>query len=108
MIHDDPLANCPELIAKLIRQRTLKIIKRELAAQGIGLDLVLPHHLRMACEAYFERHRADCVRIACDTIRMAAGLIEIAEREAQARAQDRALALAKGRDYDVIGSVGKH
>jgi hypothetical protein len=99
MIHDDPLANYPELIAKLIRARTLKIVKRELAAQGIGLDLVLPHHLRMACEAYFEKHRNEMIRVACDTVRIAAGLIEIAEREAQARAMAHGvLSLTKGRD----------
>jgi hypothetical protein len=102
MIHDDPLANYPELIAKLIRQRTLKIVKGELEKQGIPLQLVLPHHLRMACEAYFESHRADCIRVACDTVKIAAGLIHLAEREAQARANVRGvLSLTKGRDYSI-------
>jgi hypothetical protein len=32
-IHDAPLTNYPRLIATLIRQRTLKIVRRELQAQ---------------------------------------------------------------------------
>jgi hypothetical protein len=36
-IHDAPLTNYPRLIATLVRQRTLKIIKRELLAQGVEL-----------------------------------------------------------------------
>ena len=91
MIHDDPLTNCPNLIATLIRQRTLKIIKRELEAQGVSLDQLYPHQIRMLCEAYLEKHRAECVRVACDTVRMAAGLLHIAEREAKARAADLSL-----------------
>jgi len=87
MIHDDPLANCPQLIATLIRQRTLKIVRRELLAQGVELHQLYPHQIRMLCEAYFERHRAECVRVACDTVRIAAGLQHLAEREAKARAR---------------------
>ena len=85
---DDPLANCPQLIATLIRHRTLKIVKRELRAQGVELHQLYPHQIRMLCEAYFEAHRADLVRVACDTVRMAAGLQFMAEREAKARAAD--------------------
>jgi len=63
----------------------------------------------MLAEAYFEAHRAECIRVASDTVRIAAGLHQLAEREAHQRAMARAaLSLAKGRDYDVIGSDTKH
>jgi hypothetical protein len=102
-IHDDALANYPSLIATLIRQRTLKIVRRELEAQGVSLDQLLPHELRMLAEAYFERHRASMIKVACDTVRVAAGRLELAEREARERARAQGLALTN----DAVRSVRK-
>jgi hypothetical protein len=114
-IFEFPLDSFPSLIAKLIRQRTLKIIRKELEAKGVTLDQVYPHEVRALCEAYFEAHRAECIKVAGDTVRIAAGLYQIAQREAHQRAMARAaLTLAKGCDYDalenvrVIGSERKH
>jgi hypothetical protein len=108
-IYDFPLDNFPSLIATLIRQRTLKEIKKELEAQGVTLDQVSPHELRALCQAYFERHRAELIRVASDTVRIAAGLHQIAEREAHQRAMARGvLSLERGRDYDdVMGALPK-
>ena len=97
------------MIATLIRQRTLKIIKKELEAKGVALGQVLPVELRALCEAYFESHRSEMIRFACDTVRIGAGLYQIAEREAHRRAMARAaLSLAKGRDYEAMGSDRKN
>jgi hypothetical protein len=106
-IYDFPLDNFPSLIAKLIRQRVLKIVKKELEkeleAKGFALSQVPACYIRIFCEAYFEAHRAECIRVASDTVRIAAGLYQIAEREAHQRAMARAvLSLTKGRDYDVV------
>ena len=46
-IHDAPLANYPQLIATLVRQRTIKIIKRELEAKGVKLHQVYSCELRL-------------------------------------------------------------
>jgi hypothetical protein len=104
-IHDDPLANYPGVIATLIRQRTLKIVKKqlekELETKGIALGQVPAPYIRMLAKAYFEVHRAECIKVASDTVRIAAGLHQIAEREAHQRAMERAvLTLTKGRDYE--------
>jgi len=109
-IYDFPLDNFPSLIAKLIRQRTLKLVKKELEkeleAKGIAFDQVPTCYIRMLCEAYFEVHRAECIRVASDTVRIAAGLIQIAQREAHQRAMARAAqTLTKGRDYDALENV---
>jgi hypothetical protein len=40
LIHDDPLGNYPGVIATLIRQRTLKIVKQQLAAKGVWIGHV--------------------------------------------------------------------
>jgi hypothetical protein len=106
-IHDDPLDNFPSLIAKLIRQRVLKIVKKELEkeleAKGFALGQVPACYIRMLCEAYFEAHRAECIKVAGDTVRIAAGLLQIAERETHQRAMARAaMSLAKGRDYHAL------
>jgi hypothetical protein len=111
-IYDFPLDNFPSLIAKLIRQRVLKIVRKELEAKGFVFDQIPPAYVRQLCEAYFETHKAECIKVAGDTVRIAAGLIELAQREARQRGPtlpsliitDSALTLAKGKDYDVIES----
>jgi hypothetical protein len=104
-IYDFPLDNFPSLIATLIRQRTLKIVKRELEAKGVELGQVPACYIRLLAEGYFESHRAECARVACDTVRMAAGLYELAQKEAHQRAMvGGVLSLAKGSDYHAIES----
>jgi hypothetical protein len=114
-IFEFPLDNFPSLIAKLIRQRELKIVRKELEkeleAKGFTFDQIPPVYIRQLCEAYFEAHKAECIKVASETVRIAAGLIELAQREATQRGPtlptitDRAvLTLAQGRDYDVIGT----
>ena len=77
----------------LIRQRTLKIVKTELAAQGVPIWGVTSADLQRLAQGYFETHRAEVIRVACDTVRVAAGLKELAEQEGRRRARGRALAL---------------
>jgi len=96
-IHDAPLTNYPRLIATLIRQRTLKIVKRELEAQGVELDQVPSAYIRALAQAYFESHRAELIRVACDTVQTADRLRQLAENEAQRRAQAHADRLAQHR-----------
>ena len=90
-------------------------MEKELEAKGIAFDQVPTCYIRQLCEAYFEVHRAECIRVASDTVRIAAELHQIAEREAHQRAMARgALSLDQGRDYHaienvrVIGSERKH
>jgi hypothetical protein len=85
-----PLANYPGVIATLIRQRTIKIVKRELAAKGVRIWDVTSCELARLAEAYFESHRAELIRVAIDTIRTAASLQQLAESEARRRAKARA------------------
>jgi hypothetical protein len=67
-IHDAPLTNYPRLIATLIRQRTLKIVKREPQAQGVELEQVPSAYIRALAQAYVEGHRAELIRVAYDTV----------------------------------------
>jgi hypothetical protein len=86
-IHDDPLRWYPNVIRTLIRQRTLKIAKQQLAAKGIKLWDVTSAQLQLLAEAYFFAHREECIRVACDVVRIADGLRELAEAEARRRAK---------------------
>jgi hypothetical protein len=85
-IHDAPLTNYPRLIATLIRQRTLKIARRELQAQGVELEQVPSAYIRALAQAYVESHRAELIRVACDTFLTADRLRRLAQRRAQAHA----------------------
>ena len=96
-IHDAPLTNYPRLIATLIRQRTLKIVRRELQAQGVELEQVPSAYIRALAQAYVESHRAELIRVACDTVLTADRLRQMAESEAQRRAQAHADRLAQHR-----------
>jgi len=78
-IHDAPLTNYPRLIATLIRQRTIKIVKRELAAKGVRIWDATQCDLVRLAEAYFESHRAELIRVAIDTVRTAGDLQSPAE-----------------------------
>jgi hypothetical protein len=94
-IHDAPLTNYPSLIATLIRQRTIKIVKRELAAKGVRIWDVTSCDLVRLAEAYFESaHRAELIRVAIDTVRTGADLQALAEREARQRERARKKAQA--------------
>jgi hypothetical protein len=101
-IHDAPLTNYPRLIATLIRQRTIKIIKRELLAQGVELGQVPSAYIRALAQAYFESHRAELIRVACDTVLTADRLRQMAESEAQRRAQAHADRLAQHRSAVIV------
>jgi hypothetical protein len=94
-IHDAPLTKHPSLIATLIRQRTIKIVKRELAAKAVRIWDVTQCDLVRLAEAYFESHRAELIRVAIDTVRTAHDLQSLAEREARRRAKARAALSAK-------------
>jgi hypothetical protein len=96
-IHDAPLTNYPRLIVTLIRQRTLKIVKRELKAQGVELEQVPSAYIRALAQAYVESHRAELIRVACDTVLTADRLRRLAESEAQRRAKAYADRLAQHR-----------
>jgi hypothetical protein len=52
--------------------------------------------------AYVQAHRDELIKVACDTVRIADGLRELAKQEARRRAKARAalMTLAKGRDYN--------
>ena len=96
-IHDAPLTNYPRLIVTLIRQRTLKIVKRELKAQGVELEQVPSAYIRALVQAFVESHRAELIRVACDTVLTADRLRRLAESEAQRRAKAYADRLAQHR-----------
>ena len=96
-IHDAPLTNYPRLITTLIRQRTLKIVRRELQAQGVELEQVPSVYIRALAQAYVESHRAELIRVACDTVLTADRLRQLAETEAQRRAKAHADKLAQHR-----------
>jgi hypothetical protein len=96
-IHDAPLTNYPRLIATLIRQRTLKIVRRELQAQGVELEQVPSAYIRALVQAFVESHRAELIRVACDTVLTADRLRRLAESEAQRRAEAYADRLAQHR-----------
>jgi hypothetical protein len=87
MIHDEPLRWYPGVIATLIKQRTLKIVKQELAAKGKRIGDMSHRDLVLLAEAYFLAHSAECVRVAIDTIRVADGLRKLAEAEGKRRAK---------------------
>ena len=101
-IHDDPLANYPSLIRTLVRQRTLKFVKRELKARGVELHQVPSAYIRALAQAYFESHRAELIRVACDTVRTADRLRQMAESEAQRRAKARAAVIAQHRSAVIV------
>jgi hypothetical protein len=88
-IHDLPLLNYPHVIVTLMRQRAIKIVKRQLAAQGIGLHQVTSAQIQLLAQAYVQSHREEMIRVACDTVRIADGLRELAEQEAKRRARAR-------------------
>ena len=89
-IHDNPLLNYPHVIVTLMRQRAIKIVKQELAAQGIKLWDVTSAQIQLLAQAYVQSHREEMIRVACDTVRIAHGLRELAEQEARRRAKARA------------------
>jgi hypothetical protein len=104
-IHDDPLLHYPHVIVTLMRQRAIKIVKRELAAQAIPIWNVTSAQIQLLAQAYVAEHREEMIRVAIDTVRIADGLRELAEAEAKRRAKARAA--PKGRDYVAIGD-NKH
>jgi len=83
------------LIVTLIRQRTIKVVKRELQAKGVRIWDVTQCDLVRLAEAYFESHRAELIRVAIDTVRTAHDLQSLAESEARRRAKARAALSAK-------------
>ena len=89
-IHDDPLANYPHLIATLAMQKTIRIVKRELAAKGVKLHDVEMRDIKLSAEAYLSSHRAELIRLAIDTVVTADSLRQLAESEARRRAKARA------------------
>src|SRR6516164_6178631 len=101
-IHDNPLLNYPHVIVTLMRQRAIKIVKQELAAKGIKLWDVTSAQIQLLAAAYVQAHREEMIKVACDTVRIADGLRELAEQEARRRAKARARA---GHDYDVVRNV---
>jgi hypothetical protein len=101
-IHDAPLTNYPRLIATLVRQRTIKIIKRELLEKGIALGQLAPYQVKMLAEAYFESHRNELIRVACDTVLTADRLRQMAESEAQRRAKARGAVIAQHRSAVIV------
>ena len=50
--------------------------------------------IQLLAVAYVQAHRDEMIRVACDTVRIADGLRELAEQEARRRAKER------GRDDD--------
>ena len=52
------------VIATLIRQRTLKIVKQELRAKGVRIGDVTQCDLVRTAEAYLESHRAELISVA--------------------------------------------
>jgi hypothetical protein len=88
-IHDAPLEHYPGVIATLIRQRTLKIVKQQLQAKGVRIWDVTHRDLVLLAEAYFASHRNECVRVAIDTIRIADGLRQLAEAGSSTTCQGR-------------------
>ena len=106
-IHDNPLLNYPHVICSLMKQRAIKIVKAELAAKGVRIWDVTSAQLQLLAQAYVQSHREEMIRVACDTVRIADGLRQLAEQEAKRRAKAK-------RDCDVarsgraIGSDRKH
>jgi hypothetical protein len=98
-IHDLPLLNYPHVIVTLMRQRALKMVRAEIAAKGLRLGDFTSAQIQMLASAYTHAHRDELIRIACDTVRIADGLSELAEAEARRRAKAR----PKGRDHVTIG-----
>jgi hypothetical protein len=86
----DPLANYPHLIATLAMQKTITIVKRELAAKGVKLHDVEMRDIKLLAEAYLSSHRAELIRLAIDTVVTADSLRQLAESEARRRAKARA------------------
>jgi len=72
------------------RQRAIKIVKAELAAQGIKLWDVTSAQIQLLAQAYVQSHREEMIRVAIDTVRIADGLRQLAEQEAKRRAKARA------------------
>jgi hypothetical protein len=68
-------------------KRVLKIVKRELKAQGVELEQVPTVYIRALAQAYVEGHRAEVIRVACDTVVTADRLRRLAENEAEGRAK---------------------
>jgi len=79
-IHENPLLNYPHVIVTLMRQRAIKMVKRELAAQ---IWDVTSAQIKLLAQAYVSSHRDELIKVACDTVRIADGLRELAEQEAK-------------------------
>jgi hypothetical protein len=88
-IHDLPLLNYPHVIVTLMRQRAIKMVRHEIAAKGLRLHDFTSAQIAMLAEAYAQAHRDELIRVACDTVRIADGLRELAEAEARRRAKAR-------------------
>jgi hypothetical protein len=82
---DRPLEFYPGVIATLIQQRTLKIVKAELRAKGKQVRDFSRRDLVLLAEAYFASHRDECLKVAIDTVRTGAELQRLAEKEARQR-----------------------
>src|SRR6516164_9246681 len=96
-IHENPLLNYPHVIVTLMKQRAIKIVKAELAAKGVRIWDVTSAQLQLLAQAYVQSHREEMIRVACDTVRIADGLRQLAEQEAKRRAKAK-------RDCDVARS----
>ena len=101
-IHENPLLNYPHVIVTLMRQRAIKIVKQRLAAEGVRIWDVTSAQIQLLAQAYVAEHREEMIRVACDTVRIADGLRELAEQEARRRAKAGA---AQRRD---VIDVSKH
>jgi hypothetical protein len=86
-IHDLPLLNYPHVIVTLMRQRAIKMVKHEIAAKGLRLNDFTAAQIQTLASAYAQAHRDELIKVACDTVRIADGLRELAEAEAKRRAK---------------------
>ena len=86
-IHTNPLRYYPHMIHTLAFQRAIRIIKKQLAADGVKIWSVAARDIRLRAHDYLQAHRAELFAVTIEWVRADAEFRKLGESEARRRAK---------------------
>lgn len=87
MIHANPMRYYPHMIHTLAFQRAIRIIKKQIAADGVRLGDVTSRDLKIWANYYLEAHRAELIEATIEWVRDDPVFLKLGENEARRRAK---------------------
>jgi hypothetical protein len=87
MIHANPLRYYPHMIHTVAFQRAIRIIKKQLAADGVRIGDVTSRDLKIWANEYLQAHRSELIEATIEWVRGDPGFMKLGESEARRRAK---------------------